>query len=107
MGVAQTVTSPGNAETYTEFYLLSGTEDGIGQATGYTTDLVRGEVHSVVVGIGNRERRSVDYVVVVRLQRIRLQDDTATPTVSEELARFETTLAAGRTDENGPGSHRS
>lgn len=98
-GVAQTVVFPQDAETYTEFYLLSGEEDGIGQATNYTTDLEGSEEHSVVVGIGNHERASVDYTVVVRLQQMRVQGNVSTPVESEELTRFGTTVAPGGTAE--------
>ena len=99
VGVSQTVTQPRNAETYTEFYLLSGTEDGIGTATNFTTDLTGGEEHSVIVGIGNQERLTTDYVVVVRLQRMRQQGNVSTPVTSEVLTRFETTVAPNRTTE--------
>ena len=99
VGVSQTVTQPRTAETYTEFYLLSGTEEGVGTATNYTTDLTSGEEHSVVVGIGNQERLATDYVVVVRLQRMRQQGNVSTPVASEVLTRFETTVASNRTTE--------
>jgi len=98
-GVDKAIMSYGNAETYTEFYLLSGDRDGVGQATNYTTNVVSGEEHSVIIGIGNQEQRSTDYVVVVRLQRMRLQDNRSVPVSGEELARSRTTVPPNRTVE--------
>jgi uncharacterized membrane protein len=80
-GVAavQTLSPAQNEETYTEFYLLSGEEDGVGQATNYTRDLTVGEESSMIVGIGNRDGRPVDYTVVVRLQEVRVEGNETIP----------------------------
>lgn len=99
VGFGQTVTLPQNTETYTELYVLSGTDDGVGQATNYTTNLASGEEHSVVVGMGNQERMSVDYTVIVRLQQMRVQGNTTSPIGAEELDRFEVTVPHNRTVE--------
>lgn len=99
VGLSQTVAPPQNAETYTEFYLLGGTEDGVGTTTNYTTNLTSGEEHSIVVGIGNQERQPTDYTVIVRLQRMHQQENVSTPVASEVLTRSETTVTANETVE--------
>lgn len=99
IGVAGTITSPGNAETYTELYVLNEGPNGVVQATNYTTDLASGEEHSIVIGIGNNEGQAVEYTVIVRLQRMQVGGNTTTAVGSETLARFETTVESNRTVE--------
>lgn len=98
-GVGQTVLSPQSTETYTEFYLLSGEQDGIGQAMNYTTDLNRSDEYSLIVGIGNQEQETLNYTVIVRLQQLQVQGNVSKPVASKELTRFETTVAQNRTEE--------
>jgi uncharacterized membrane protein len=99
VGVAQTLTSPQHSERYTEFYVLSGDVDGVGQATNFTTNLSVGEASSVLVGIGNQEHRAVDYTVVVQLAEMRVQGNASTVVSTEELTRVGVTVEHNRTEE--------
>jgi len=62
----------------TEFYLLTENESGDLVAAGYPTNMTRGESGSLVVGIGNQGHESVEYTVVVELQRVEIVNGTAT-----------------------------
>ena len=88
--------SPQQGERFTEFYLLTETDDGEYVAEGYPQEFVAGEGQSLVVAIENHEHETVEYTVVVQLERV--EDDRSTVTEREELDRFSTTLANGESE---------
>lgn len=70
--VGYAIAVPPDGERYTEFYLVTGGEDGDVVAADYPEELVVGAEREVVVGITNHERRAVNYTVVVQLQVVDL-----------------------------------
>jgi len=96
-GLAVGITFPGEGEQYTEFYLLSeDPETGNLTASGYPTEFKPSNRESVVVGIENNEQRTVNYTVVVELQRL-ARGQTTIVAESSELDRFSLVLAEGET----------
>lgn len=78
------VTPAGDQGPFTEFYLLTASDDG-----GYTTEnlpheFTRGQSRSLYVAVGNHEGESVEYTVVVQL-------------AGEELSVFRVGTEAGET----------
>lgn len=103
---------PHGGEGFSEFYLLTETNDGELVADDYPETLTAGESATLIVGIGNHEHERTTYGVVGQLQRVRIENRTitdrpnatATPPAREviveertELARFRTTLADNET----------
>ncbi len=88
--------SPQQGERFTEFYLLTETDDGEYVAEGYPQEFVAGEGQSLVIAIENHEHETVEYTVVVQLERV--QDDRSTVTDREELDRFSRTLEDGESE---------
>ena len=107
--VGYAVLVPAQGEAFTEFYLLTTTDDGDLVADDYPEELVVGEPAPLVVGIGNEEHSREDYTVVVQLQRVEVVNGTAGggpngTNVTEvevlerqELDRFAVTLDDGET----------
>jgi uncharacterized membrane protein len=95
--VAYAVGAPGPQEEFSEFYLLSETEDGELVAANYPRNLTTGESTPLVVGIANEEGRQETYTVVTQLQTVQIREQTLTVTDSRELGRFTETLADGET----------
>jgi uncharacterized membrane protein len=108
--VGYAVAVPQQGEAFTEFYLLTETEDGELVADDYPTEFTQGEGESLVVGIGNHEHEPMQYSVVVALQEVRIVNestnnatDTEGGNVSvvveqeEELRRFQTQVAHNET----------
>ena len=101
--VGYAVAIPKQGAAFSEFYLLTETEDGERVADEYPTELTRGEPTPLVVGIGNHEHEPVNYTVVVALQRVTIinETDSNTTTVQvqeqRELRRFSTELADNST----------
>lgn len=62
--VAYVTIVPHQQDPFTEFYIL-GPE---GKADNYTTEYVKGESGTVIIGIANHEHRTVDYTLDVRLE---------------------------------------
>lgn len=94
LGVALATTEPG--ERYTEFYLLRSNESGALVADGFPTEVTRGTDVTLHLGIVNRERRAVNYTVVVELQRVSFPDRGAgAVTEQRELALYSVSLASG------------
>jgi uncharacterized membrane protein len=97
--LASLAANPRPGEQATEFYLL--TQDGTGDyvAAGYPMTLDSRDSNSLVVGITNRDHRTVNYTVVVTLQRVRgvtgsegnvtVADSPVTVTEQTELRRFD------------------
>lgn len=88
--VGYALTVPDQGEAFTEFYLLTETEDGELVASGYPTEFAPGESKPVVIGIGNREHEPTAYTIVVKLERVRFGNNTTTVHESRELDRFRT-----------------
>lgn len=93
--VAYAVTVPQSGERFTEFYLLTESEDGDLVADDYPQNFTVGESKPIVVGVTNQEHRPTDYTVIVELQSV---TEVAGPnnttqlrvTDEVELRRFET-----------------
>lgn len=96
LGVALVTTEPG--ERYTEFYLLTENESEKLVAAGYPTEVARGNGMTFHLGIVNRERRAMNYTVVVELQRVSsAEGGVAAVTEERELALHSVSLGAGET----------
>lgn len=91
------VLAPSDGETYTEFYVL--TEDAEGElvAADYPDNLQPGESQPLFVGIENYEDETVDYEVVVQLQRVGGTDTNAAVTNRTRIDRYSTTLGHNET----------
>lgn len=86
------VAVPHDSEQFTEFYLL--TEDGDDElvADEYPEEFVQGEAQSVMVGIENHEYETVEYTVVVQLERVESNEAGSEVVERDELDRFSSTL---------------
>lgn len=87
---AYTVATPAQDESYSEFYLLTESEDGELVADGYPENFTTSESASLVVGVRNHEHRPQRYTVVVELQRTTLSDDEMRVNEAETLGRYQT-----------------
>ena len=83
--------SPQQGEQFTEAVVVSESDDGELQTSGYPTQFEAGSTETVRLLLENNEGRTVEYAVVVQLQRV--QDGTVTET--EELARTTITVTVG------------
>lgn len=95
--VGYAIAVPQEGESFTEFYVLTETEDGELVADDYPTEFVRGESKPLVVGIGNHEHRPTNYTVVVELQDVEFVDNATRVSDQRELSRFRTQLAHNET----------
>lgn len=95
VGYAATV--PQEGDQFTEFYLLTQNESGDLVAEGYPSTLTVEEPEPLHVGVENREHETIEYTVVVQLQRVAVEDDAETVTERDELDRFTLTLDHGET----------
>ena len=93
------VASPQDGEQFTEFYLLTENDEGELVASGYPEEFVQGEAQSLIVGIENQEHETVDYTVVVQLERVEGEGNETAIAEREELDRFRTTLAHNETQQ--------
>lgn len=91
-GAAYAVTMAPQGEHLTEFYVLTEDDDGELQADGYPEVMAVGESAELVVGIDNQEFETVDYTVVVQLQRVEFEDDETRVLERDEIDRFGATL---------------
>jgi len=89
--VGYAVAVPPEGEQFTEFYLLTETDDGEFVADEYPTTFVRGDTASVIVGIGNQEQAVVNYSVIVELQEVQPVDGGSV-NVTNETANASTEL---------------
>ncbi|WP_331234196.1 DUF1616 domain-containing protein [Natronorarus salvus] len=87
------VAFPQSGEQFTEFYLLTEEDDGDLIAADYPEEFVQGETQSLVVGIENNEHESVEYTVVIQLERVDGEGNETEVVEREELDRFEESLA--------------
>lgn len=95
--VSYAVGVPKSGEEFTEFYLLTEGEDGKLVADNYPTNFTSGESQFLYVGISNHEQQSVEYSVVVELQRVQIQNNSTVVQSQTELRRFRKQLAANET----------
>jgi len=95
--VGYVVTNPKQGAAFTEFYLLTETQNGTLAADDYPTELVSGEPRTLVVGLDNHEHRSVSYTVVVEAQSVRIENNETTVLDRESLHRFSPTVADNET----------
>lgn len=85
--VGFSVAFPRNDERFTEFYLLSETENGTLVAQDFPSSLTDGDEATVHVGIHNREETRMDYTVVVELQRTVRDGESIEVVESREVGR--------------------
>jgi uncharacterized membrane protein len=98
--VGYAVAVPKQGESFSEFYLLTETDEGDLVADGYPTNMTAGESSELVVGIGNQEHATETYTVVVQLQRVRTvnaSNGTVEVIERERLDRMEATLGHNET----------
>ena len=90
--VGYAVAVPPQGEQFSEFYLLSESEDGELVADGYPDELTVGEQSELVVGIGNNEYERTSYTVIVQLQTVEQAGNTTMVREREEIDRFQATV---------------
>lgn len=95
VGYAATV--PQEGDEFTEFYVLTQNESGDLVAEGYPSTLTVDDPEPLHVGIENREHETIEYTVVVQLQRVETDEGAETVTGREEIDRFTVTLDHGET----------
>lgn len=86
---------PPAGESYTNFYLLSETEDGTLVASGFPEELVVGGQAEIVVGIDNHEADRTAYTVVAELQRVQIVDNDVEVLERNRAGSFERVVPAG------------
>lgn len=91
------VAVPQQGERFTDFHILTEDEDGELVAAGYPTTFEYDEPQSIYVGIENHEQETIEYTVVIQLQRVERADGESTVTERQELDRFRTTVENGET----------
>lgn len=87
-----TVIASPDGEQFTEFYVLSEDEDGELVAAEYPDSLTPGEPQQVYAGIDNHEGETVEYDVVVQLQRVEESDQGAVVTERHRVDQFSAVL---------------
>lgn len=90
--VGYAVVVPQQGESFSEFYLLTETDDGELVADDYPTEFTEGERRSLILGVSNQEHEPTNYSVVVQLQAVRFADNTSTVTRSDRLRTFDLQL---------------
>ncbi|MFB6151548.1 MAG: DUF1616 domain-containing protein [Haloarculaceae archaeon] len=85
VSTAYVVGTPQSGDT--EFYLLTG-NDSRAVADDYPTELAVDRSQPVTIGITNAEHRTVEYTVVIELQRVRETDGSTVVTSVSELGRL-------------------
>lgn len=88
---------PKQADAFTEFYIVTEQEDGELIADDYPTEFTAGESQPLVVGIGNYEHRTVEYTMIVEIQRVDVENGTATTRERETLLRRQPTVSDEQT----------
>lgn len=100
--VAYAVAVPSAGESFTEFYLLTETDDGELVADDYPTNFTVGQSKPVVVGVSNQEQAPVNYTVIAELQEVQLTGPNGTNvsvTNASELGRYSVRLGDNETDQ--------
>lgn len=95
--VVYAVAVPHQGEQFTEFYLL--TEDSEGEliADDYPEELVAGDSATVHVGVGNNEYETIEYTVIVQLERVEGEGNESTVVDRTTVDRWTTTAAHNET----------
>jgi uncharacterized membrane protein len=95
--VGYAVAVPPQGEQFSEFYILTETEEGDLVADDYPETLTAGDPEPIHVGIGNQEYETVEYAVVVQLQRVEVVDNTTRVLDRTTVDRFDRTLEHNET----------
>ena len=95
--VGYAVAVPPQGEQFSEFYLLTETDDGELVADGYPDTMELDETAELIVGIENYEYETTDYTVVVQLQEVVSEGNESTVVERTEIDRFGTTLEHNET----------
>lgn len=90
--VGYAVAVPSQGEQFSEFYLLTESDDGELVADGYPNKLEVGDQSELIVGIGNNEYEVTTYTVVIQLQTVEQEGNTTIVRAREELDRFQATV---------------
>lgn len=90
--VGYVVAVPQQGESFSEFYLLTESEDGDLIADDYPTEFTRGESRPLIVGVSNHEQEQMNYTVVVELHRVQVENNSTTVRDAEALDRYRTQL---------------
>jgi len=97
VGTAGYATLAAPQSTYTELYLLSDSGDGSLAADDYPTTYTQFEGRDMVVGVRNFERETVEYTLLVQLQRVQTENETTQVDRRIQLDRFTLSLAHNET----------
>lgn len=76
---------PQDGETFTEFYLLTEDESGEFRAADYPDEFEVDETRTVHLAVGNYERRTRNYTVLVELHRVEGNGSSSTVVESERV----------------------
>lgn len=95
LGLALVV--PPEGEQYTEFYTVMETEDGEYVAANYPEILPPDDAEPIHLGIENYEGESIEYTIVVQLQRVEGAGNESTVAEQAEIDRFSVTVDHGET----------
>jgi len=94
---AYAVAVPPDGERYTEFYVSTENGEGDLSFSDYPERFRPGEAEPITVGIENYEGESVDYSVVVQLQRVAGDANDSTVTRRVPVDRFSTSVGPNET----------
>ena len=95
--VGYAITVPPDGERFTEFYILTGTDDGELVAANYPTDFSVGSSEEIVLGIENNEHETVTYTVLIQLTEETREGNETIVHDRSELDQFELELAHNET----------
>lgn len=96
--IGYAVAVPGASQSYTSVSLLAQNETGSLVAEEYPQEIEQGASEPLVVEVTNQEGQSVEYSVVVELQRVRqAEDGGATVLQDRQLATFTPAIESGET----------
>ena len=96
--VGYAVGVPKKGESFSEVYLLTKSDNGTLVADDYPTNFTVGQSRSLYVGIGNHEHRTVNYTIVLKLQKVEFVNNNTTRIRQQQvLHRFHTQLANNQT----------
>jgi len=87
--VGYAVAVPEQGGAFTEFYLLTETDDGDLVADDYPTTLTVGESEPLVIGIGNQEHESREYTVVAELQQVTVENNRTIVESEQQVGQFQ------------------
>lgn len=89
-GVGYAVVGPDPGDPYTEIYLTTETDNGELVARNYPENFTRQEQNPIVVSVGNHEQQSMTYSVVIKLQDVRIRNDSSVIQSETRLGQFKT-----------------